>query len=137
MTMTLNQAAKAAKKAKGTILKAIKDGTMSAPKDENGRYTIDPSELDRVFPFLDNDQSEKPELNTDTTTENRIEIERLKAELQAANKLTDVLGDQIEDLRRRLDEESSHSKKLTALITDQRPQAPAPQKRGFFARLRG
>lgn len=33
MTMTLNEAAKSCRKAKGTVLKAIKEGRLSAPKD--------------------------------------------------------------------------------------------------------
>ena len=60
MTMTLNEAAKSCHKAKGTVLKAIKEGRLSAPKDTQGRYEIDPSELHRVFPLITTDQSEKP-----------------------------------------------------------------------------
>ena len=56
MTMTLNEAAKSCRKAKGTVLKAIKDGRLSAPKDAQGRYEIDPSELHRVFPLTTTDQ---------------------------------------------------------------------------------
>jgi DNA repair exonuclease SbcCD nuclease subunit len=135
MTMTLNQAAKAAGKAKGTILKAIKDGTLSAPKDEKGRYEIDPAELHRVFPLTSHEQSEKPKLTTPNDHENRIEIERLRAELKAAQTLTDNMAETVADLRERLDREGEERRQLTAMLTDQRT-AGQGGKRGLFSFLR-
>lgn len=130
MTMTLNEAAKSCQKAKGTILKAIRDGRISAPKDENGRYKIDPSELHRAFPLTRPDQSEKPILTSADEQENRLEIERLRAELKAANTLTENMTETVADLRERLDRESEERRKLTAMLTDQRTGHGA--KRGFF-----
>ena len=130
MTMTLNEAARSCKRAKGTILKAIREGRLSAPKAENGRYKIDPSELHRVFRQTTTDQLEKPLLTTDTEQENRIEIERLRAELKAANTLTENMTETVADLRERLDRESEERRKLTAMLTDQRTGHGA--KRGFF-----
>ena len=135
MTMTLNEAAKACRKAKGTVLKAIKDGRLSAPKDSNGRYEIDPSELHRVFPVTTNDQSEKPPLTTTDDQENRIEIERLRAELKAAQTLSDNMAETVADLRERLDREGEERRQLTAMLTDQRT-AGQGGKRGLFSFLR-
>ena len=120
MTMTLNEAAKSCRKAKGTILKAIKDGRLSAPKDAKGRYEIDPSELHRVFPMTIPDQSEKPTLTPKSDHENRIEIEQLRAELKAANTLSENMAETVADLRERLDRECEERRKLTAMLTDQR-----------------
>ena len=50
MTYTLGQAAKATGKSKPTIQRAIKSGSISAAKADDGSYEIDPSELHRVFP---------------------------------------------------------------------------------------
>jgi hypothetical protein len=122
MTMTLNEAAKSCRKAKGTVLKAIKDGRLSAPKDAQGRYEIDPSELHRVFPL------------TTTDHENRIEIERLRAELKAANTLSENMAETVADLRERLDREGEERRQLTAMLTDQRTGQGA--KRGLFGFLR-
>jgi predicted site-specific integrase-resolvase len=130
MTMTLNQAAKSCQKAKGTVLKAIREGKLSAPKDDKGRYNIDPSELHRVFPLTTNDQSEKPELTSQSEQENRIEIERLHAELKAANTLTENMVETVSDLRERLDREGEERRQLTAMLTDQRTGQGG--KRGFF-----
>ena len=51
MFYTLGQAAKATGKTKTTIQVAIKNGRMSASKDDLGRYQIDPAELHRVYPL--------------------------------------------------------------------------------------
>lgn len=52
MSYTLGMAAKATGKSKTTIQRAIAKGTISAHKEKNGRYSIDPSELHRVFPMV-------------------------------------------------------------------------------------
>ena len=57
MALTLNQAAKACGRSKSTLLDAIRSGRMSAPKDDQGRYAIDPAELHRAFPFQATDRS--------------------------------------------------------------------------------
>jgi hypothetical protein len=125
MTMTLNEAAKSCRKAKGTVLKAIKEGRLSAPKDAQGRYEIDPSELHRVFPLT---------LTPTNDRENRIEIERLRAELKAANTLSENMAETVADLRERLDREGEERRQLTAMLTDQRAGQGA--KRGLFGFLR-
>jgi hypothetical protein len=51
MAYTLRQAARASGKGKSTILRAIQTGKISAARDEaTGGWTIDPSELHRVYP---------------------------------------------------------------------------------------
>ena len=68
MALTLNQAAKACGRSKSTLLNAINSGRMSAPKDDRGRYAIDPAELHRAFPFQAPDRSadrfREPKLTT-------------------------------------------------------------------------
>lgn len=47
---TLGQAARAADVSKTTIQRAIKSGRLSASRQQDGSYVIDPSELHRAFP---------------------------------------------------------------------------------------
>lgn len=47
---SLKQAADAVGRGKPAILKAIKNGRISAKKDDNGQWQIDPAELHRVYP---------------------------------------------------------------------------------------
>ena len=134
MTITLSEAVKSCHKARSTILKAIKEGRLSASKDAQGRYEIDPSELHRVFPLTTLDQSEKPTLTPTHDHENRIEIERLRAELKVANTLSENMAETVADLRERLDREGEERRQLTAMLTDQRRGKRA--KRGLFGFLR-
>ena len=55
MSYTLGMAAKATGKSKTTIQRAISKGIISGNKGKNGRYSIDPSELHRVFPMVSDD----------------------------------------------------------------------------------
>ena len=79
---TLNQAAKEAGKSKQTILDAIRGGRLSAPKDEQGRYQINPAELFMVYPASVNltTQTERDATPQDATLL-RAEVEFLKKEL--------------------------------------------------------
>lgn len=92
MALTLNQAAKACGRSKSTLLNAINSGRMSAPKDDRGRYAIDPSELHRAFPFQAPDRSAdrlsepQPTTPTDRGLEREVELLRemlAKAEANA------------------------------------------------------
>lgn len=48
--LTLSQAAKLAGKSKSTLNRAVKSGRLSASRNADGTFSIDPSELLRVFP---------------------------------------------------------------------------------------
>lgn len=123
--LSLLEAATRTDKTKPTILKAIKRGRLSARKDDNGQWQIDPAELFRVYPPV-NDQG--------STGETRVPAVEA-VELEAVRRERDQLQASVEDLRRRLDaseqERRDMTRQLTALLTDQRPPAPpavSPQK---------
>jgi len=81
--LTLNQAAKAAKKAKSTISKAITSGRLSARKDEKGQCQIDTAELFRVFP------TEQAKIQYETPEETavlEVTIKHLERELENLHK---------------------------------------------------
>lgn len=50
MKLSLIKAAEASGKSKSTINRAIKSGKLSAHRNDDGSYSIDPSELARAFP---------------------------------------------------------------------------------------
>jgi len=56
--LTLSQAARVTSKSKSTLNRAIKNGRLSASRNEDGTFSIDPSELARVFP--QNTQEREP-----------------------------------------------------------------------------
>jgi len=98
MSYTLGAAAKATGKSKTTIQRAISKGTISAHKEKNGRYSIDPSELHRVFPMLSTDTVAQPS-QVDTSrppdeTPLQVKVEALEAMLEREREaLTEMRSD--------------------------------------------
>jgi len=135
-TLTLNQAAKAAKKAKATILDAIKNGRMSAPKDDLGRYQIDPAELFRVYPL---DQSEAGHDYRERPQEETGETSTLRATVNHMRELIRQIESERDDLRERLnqseEERRSTQAKLTAVLTDQSAKQAVEPAPSFWKRL--
>ena len=151
---TIGTAAKATGKAKSTISKAINSGMISATKNQDGSYSIDPAELHRVFPAeASANGPEKHHLDDLEPSDLRFENGRLQGELkQLLERMAELdtmhdrerkqLNEQLEDLRRRLDqseqERRDKDRQLTALLTDERQKAealPTNAGRGFWARF--
>lgn len=134
MKYTLGEAAKATGKAKSTILRAIKNGTVSASKGPKGSYQIDPAELHRVFEpngarnVLQNATQpliEQAEHNGGTA-DLRLEHARkdLDREKQERERERDQMQTTIDDLRARLNRSED---RVTALLA-----APAPKRRNWW-----
>jgi hypothetical protein len=102
MKYTLGTAAKATGKAKSTILRAIKSGTISAHKAHDGSYAIEPSELHRVFEsnHMQPASSNKTQPLEEQDATLRLRLEILKGERERER---DQMQATIDDLRRRLD----------------------------------
>lgn len=121
MAYTVGQAAKATGKSKPTISRAIKTGALSATKNDNGSYTIDPAELHRIFPPIQRSSNDNPEI---LRSETPVLQETLRREIDL---LRERLADKdavIDDLRKRLDVEGEERRRLTAILTDQRAKTP-------------
>jgi len=141
MRYTLGQAAKATGMSKAALSRALKNGRISAEKQEGGSYMIDPAELHRVYPPVAEKQAiERANDNggaTGTTASNghlNAEIRELAARLEAA---TVRLADKeavIDDLREDRDRWRSQAEKL--LLTDQRQTiiTPPPEKQPAVAK---
>lgn len=128
MKLTLGQAAKTARRSKGTLSKALNSGGISAQKDEKGRWQIDPSELSRwmdanPFPNGTEDHSEVDD-KTLGNSALEVEVKMLREQIVSISTERDrergQLVDQIEDLRSRLDGAEAERTRLNALLTDQR-----------------
>lgn len=141
MALTLNEAAKASGRGKGTLSKAIKSGRLSARMQEDGRYAIEPSELFRVFPGPVVTGSQ----NRDETPGNTPGNVHLEAELEAAHReaamlremLAEVRADR-EDLRSDRDAWRRQAEQQGRLVEDMRTKNSGPTKRaGFLGRLFG
>lgn len=120
MVYTLGEAAIAVGKSKATISKAIKSGRISAEKQPNGSYKIDPSELHRVYPpTLSTVEGERME--TPSSTEQKIrETIELEVKLQAADKRISELEEDREHWRQQATRLLAHTDK---------------ERQGFWKRL--
>jgi hypothetical protein len=148
MVYSLKQAATASGKSKPTILRAIQSGKISAEKDKDGEWQIEPSELHRVFdPVPVRSGTDEAEGN-DAYQGGQVETALLRAELEHARRhVAGIEGDRererreasetIADLRQRLDqseqERRDKDRQLTALLTDQRKR----EHRRWWWRRRG
>lgn len=86
MSYTLGMAAKATGKSKTTIQRAVAKGLISASKGKSGQYSIDPSELHRVFPMVAADTVSQPSqmnaLRPSYETPLQVKVEALEAMLE-------------------------------------------------------
>ncbi|QQA45100.1 hypothetical protein I8N54_20090 (plasmid) [Pelagovum pacificum] len=134
MKLSLNKAAQTYKVSKSTLSEALNTGRLSASKDARGRWEIDPSEMDRVFPLnrAEPQLSRTPNAapNTEANTENRIENARLQAALDAAEARLSDMQETVTDLRSRLDQEGADRRAAQARLEDFQDRltpAPAPE----------
>lgn len=145
MKLSASQAAKAVTKSIPTITRAIKSGKLSANKLTGGGYEIDPAELFRVWPAVTHDTATNSTMLEDETPSEtpllRVEVEALRQQIAGMvaerERERSQLSETIEDLRRRLDAESSERRALSAILTDQRQKIAEPPRKGFWSRLVG
>ena len=122
MSYTLGEAAKATGKSKPTISRAIKNGTISAKKNKNGSYTIDPAELHRIFPPLPRNSNENvTSLPSLTPNDDNM--------LQREN---EILREQLDDLKSERDEWREQAKRQTILLENHAQNTKKKTAGGFF-----
>lgn len=132
MILTLRQAAELTGKSKSTLTRAIKSGRLSASRDAEGMYAIDPAELARAYPFVERPdaqhgarhgapRNDETELNDATILRLRLSllIDEQDRERAAAEREREQLAATVADLRMRLDRAEQ---RITALIGDQKPK---------------
>ena len=131
MKFTLSRAAKEAHVSKATLSEALKNGRLSAPKDERGRYQIDPAELFRAFPKRTENRTKKPKPNDNFDRPNNAlerEIELLRERIE---EIKEDRGQRIEELIADRDRWQEQAAKVTALLEDRR------ERRGLFGFFKG
>jgi excisionase family DNA binding protein len=146
MSYTLGQAAQATGKSKMTIQRLIKKGTISANKLDSGEWAIDPAELHRVLPLVEDTGPDRLMLRDGTPNDTgwlQRELEGRDEQIrqieQQGERERQQLQSTIDDLRRRLDQSEDERRRahlqITALLTDQRPKEEPPRAPGFWRRL--
>jgi chromosome segregation ATPase len=134
--LTLAEAAKETGLTKPAIFKSIKNGRISASKDEKGQWLIDPAELFRVYPPAA--KKETAEAQTGSF-ELLLKLKEMEAKLEVTEKrLLDKQSEienfrvQVDDLRNERERWRTQAEQITRLLTDQR-EKEQPKERGFWA----
>ena len=139
MKYTLGKAAEATGKSKTTIHRAISSGKLSAMRNEQGEYEIDPSELLRVYDIVTPEPQKRNEMERSVTPVMVDEAAVLRAEIEGLKQQLALLKDERDDLRRRLDEDSAERRRLTLVLTDpnNKPDSVPEPRLSFLKRLFG
>ena len=119
MGITLREASEKVGVTRQTLMKAIKTGRVSAEKSENGEWRIEPVELFRVWPPVNEVQQPLQDGLTGSDTHG----------LQAENRL---LREQVAELREERNAWREQAQRLD--LTDQRSVPPAA-RRGLWSRM--
>ncbi len=132
MVYNISSASLAVGKTRQALQAAIKKGTISARKNDNGEWEIDPAELHRVYPPA------KPQVQLEgcgLQGDNQVQTVELRCRLEAAERLLEEARARAEDLK----EERDGWKRQAEELLNQVKALPSgqDQRKGFFARLFG
>ena len=138
--LSLREAATASGTSKSTILRAIQSGRMSAPRNDDGGYDIDPAELFRVYPLKaegdgptdrlatsrdDDEGHDAPAHGAPDDVELRIRNARLEVELASMKALLEAERRRGEELREERDRWHTQAERFAIAAPVPMP-APAP-----------
>ena len=151
MKHTLGTAAEAAGVSKSTIYRAVKAGRLSAARNDDGEYQIDPAELHRVYEPVAA-RAEERAVTRDATAGDTIEDTAVNAGLEHARWLQSLADDQRRQLREKdeviadqlriMEERDDAWRRRFEALEQKLLPAPADQSspeppRGFWRRLLG
>jgi hypothetical protein len=120
--LTLAEAAKETGLTKPAIFKAIKNGRVSASRDDKGQWMIDPAELFRVYAPAEKKGTEEPQIEDLRLL---LKLKELEAKLEVTEKrLLDKASEienyraQVDDLRAERDRWRIQAEQITRLLMD-------------------
>lgn len=141
---SLKQAAEAVGRGKPAILRAIQKGIISGTRSAKNEWLIDPAELHRVYPPIARNDSQSVQTERGATPDAAVILQR---ENELLKEQIELLRDERQDLRRRLDQSEEERRetqgKLTAILTyqpEQKAEAqpePTSKKSGLLEKLFG
>lgn len=124
--LTLSQAAKALGKSKSTLNRAIKTGRLTATRNEDGTFSIDPSELYRAFP----EQSQNAHQTSPIERSRTLVPDELNSRISLLEQLLEKERDTVareREIAADLKEDRDRwRQQATSLLADQRIEAVPP-----------
>ena len=136
MRYTLGQAAKAVGKSKSTLSRAIRKGKISAEHDAHGQFAIDPAELHRVYPAMEQGNGRAGNETSNHATPSNSTTQRAEiAGFERENALLREMLNREKEISQGLEQDRDHwRQQATALLVDQRATAPQKAAEGRLAR---
>lgn len=125
MQLTLGQVARELGMNKATLSRYIKQGKVSAKKQEDGSYRIDPSEIDRLRATITVTHEIKHH-------ETAIETHLLRELLAEKDKVLTEKDRTIANLMQERDEWREQCKKQLLLLSGPKEDPPTPQKKKWW-----
>ncbi len=129
MGISAKEAAELVGMSKDGILKAIRTGKISAQKDINGTWRIEPVELFRVYEATSTSDHAHIDATLQSSTE--ASTDSLQSEIRVLREMLQRQDDVIADLRERLDVATDGWHKTTLILSDKQ------QPRSWWARMLG
>lgn len=145
-SLTPAEAGKLVGRSKGAIIKAIHDGRLSAEREVNGSFTIQPVELFRVYPVTNGNGHHEvngngAEVNTGQHLDDEVnthllqgEIDSLRARLADKEEVIRAKEQVISTQASTIEVLTQENARLTAVISQLTPQKA---KTGWWQRLLG
>lgn len=119
--LTLTKAAEETGLSRPAIFYAIKDGRLSATKDDRGRFLIDPAELFRVYKPVNKVNGKINDININNV--NQDETAFLRREIELLRQQIEREREQIADLK---SDRDHWRRQATMLLTHQ--EQPVPEQ---------
>ena len=125
MMLTMGEAAKLAGISKATLSRAIKNGRVSATRNDKGGFDIDPAELFRAYPrnaaTVAANGSMKQDATAIATAPATGETLALKAEIEGLKAQLAMLREHADDIKTQRDGWQKQAENTQRLLADQRP----------------
>lgn len=131
--LSAKEAAAAVGMTKAGIIRAIHTGKLSATKNENGQFEIDPAELFRVYDPVSTTDNSTPEIDDKASVE---VVETFRQQVAMLERMLRDRDETIVDLRQRLDQSQEQVTQLTAIVANLTP-SPVQKRGNWWQRLLG
>lgn len=134
--LSMGEAAKQVGLSKATLSRAIKSGKLSAHRNDNGGFNIDPAELFRAYPANPRNGYINSDVKRHVTPLANDETPVLRVKLEAADREAALLREQARELREQRDAWQKQAEQAQRLLVTATPQ-PAKERKGLFTRIFG
>lgn len=128
MLLPLSECSRLTGTSRSGLLKAIKRGSLSASRDESSnQWLVDAAELSRVYKMLPR-TDDSYDAGNDVLVQSKTMSDSLRTEIKHLKEIIEVIKDERNNLRTRLEAESEERRRLTLIITSDKAVSEKTKK---------